>query len=167
MNKLKDKKIKNENLIFILILLVILLVSMNYIFNNDKKENEKNTIVENTTIIEDSLEKRIENTLSEINGISDVSVVINYTDNGRKDIIYDTKESYTEDGNVTSVEKTVAYDEESGKKNAIVKASNSPTVEGVLIVASGVENNGMKQKIATAIGNLLGIASYKVQVFEK
>ena len=44
---------------------------------------------------------------------------------------------------------------------------NMPTVEGVIIVGKGVESADVKQKLSTAIGNLLGIASYKVQVFEK
>ena len=34
-------------------------------------------------------------------------------------------------------------------------------------MASGVDRSELKQKIATAIGNLLGVASYKVQVFDK
>ena len=44
---------------------------------------------------------------------------------------------------------------------------NNPKVEGVIVVAKGVESLEMKQKISNALASLLGIASYKVQVFEK
>ena len=44
---------------------------------------------------------------------------------------------------------------------------NTPSVEGVIVVAKGVESSDLKQRLSTALGNLLGIASYKVQVFEK
>ncbi len=65
------------------------------------------------------------------------------------------------------LKKNVAYNESSGNKTAIIQMYNTPTVEGVIIVASGVESSETKQKISTAVGNLLGVASYKVQVFEK
>ena len=59
------------------------------------------------------------------------------------------------------------YNEENGKKTAIIQVYNTPKVEGVIIVANGVDDSEIKQKISTAIGNLLGVASYKVQVFAK
>ncbi len=162
-------KRKKENLILLLVLLVILLISLNYIFGNEKKEEEttvKENIQEQVTN-KNSIEERISEVLSQINGVSEVSVVINYTNDGVNEVVYDTKEAYSENGNVVSVEKSVAYNEQSGQKTAIISLKNSPAVEGVIVVANGVSNSEMKQKIATALGNLLGIASYKVQVFEK
>lgn len=168
-NITKDSKRKRENLILLLVLLVILLISINYIFKEDK--NEKENTVENTTDEQTSskvdLEIKIAQVLNQISGITDASVIINYSDNGKNDVVYDTKQTLNENGNVLSIEKTVAYNEESGSKTAIIQMYNTPTVEGVIIVASGVDSSELKQKIATAIGNLLGVASYKVQVFDK
>lgn len=165
----KDSKKKKENLIFILVLLVILLVSINYIFKEDKIENQ-NT-VENTTSEQTSskndLEEKVAKVLNQISGITDASVIINYSDNGTNDIAYDTKQTMNENGNVLSIEKSVAYNEENGKKTAIIQVYNTPKVEGVIIVANGVDDSEIKQKISTAIGNLLGVASYKVQIFAK
>lgn len=162
-------KRKKENLILLLVLLVILLISLNYIFGSDEKEQEKmvkDNIREqdNTT---NSIENRISEVLSQINGVSEVSIVINYANEGANEVVYDTKEAYSEEGNVVSVEKSVAYNEQSGQKTAIISLKNSPNVEGVIVVAKGVTGSEMKQRIATALGNLLGIASYKIQVFEK
>lgn len=168
-NITKDNKRKRENLILLLVLLVILLISINYIFNSDKSAKETN--IENTVKEEkeevESIDGKISDILSQISGISEVSVVINYANKGNSSVVYDTKETINDSGNVTSIEKNVAYNEKSGEKTAIIQMYNTPKVEGVIIVAKGVESNDLKQKIATAIGNLFGIASYKVQVFEK
>ena len=167
-NITKDNKRKKENLILLLILLVILLFSVNYIFNSDENVEETNVeekIKEQTSSI--SIEDKISEILSQISGVSEVSIVINYANEGNTSVVYDTKETMNEQGSVTSVEKNVAYNEKSGEKTAIVEMFSAPKVEGVIVVAKGVQSTELKQKISTALGNLLGIASYKVQVFEK
>ncbi len=165
----KDPKRKKENLILLLILLVILLISIKYIFNEDKTEKE--TIVEKEvdeqTSSNTTLEEKLSEIINQISGITEASIVINYTNNGSNDIVYDTKETLNEQGNVLSIEKSVAYNEEDGNKTAIIQMYNTPSVEGVIVVGKGVENSDIKQRLSTAIGNLLGIASYKVQIFEK
>lgn len=165
----KDPKRKKENLILLLILLVILLISIKYIFNEDKTEKE--TIVEKEvdeqTSSNTTLEEKLSEIINQISGITEASIVINYTNNGSNDIVYDTKETLNEQGNVLSIEKSVAYNEEDGNKTAIIQMHNTPSVEGVIVVGKGVENSDIKQRLSTAIGNLLGIASYKVQIFEK
>ncbi len=168
-NITKDNKRKKENLILLLVLLVILLISINYIFNSDESVQE--TTMENKVQEQEekseNIEDKISQVLSQISGVSDVSVIINYSNNGNTSVVYDTKETLNENGNVTSVEKSVAYNEKSGEKTAIIQMYNTPSVEGVIVVAKGVESSDLKQRLATALGNLLGIASYKVQVFEK
>lgn len=160
----KDKKKKRENLIFILVLLVILLISVNYIFK-PKEETEEVKQTE-TKSDEESIEEKIASILNEISGVSEAHVIINYSNDGNSTYAYDTKETTNENG-ATSKEKNIAYNEENGSKTAIVEMYNTPQAQGVIIVASGVENVDIKQKISSAVGNLLGIASYKVQVFEK
>lgn len=165
----KDPKRKKENLILLLILLVILLISINYIFNEDKTEKEtvvkeevEEQISDNTT-----LEEKLSEIINQISGITEASIVINYSNKGSNEIVYDTKETLNDQGNVLSVEKSVAYNEENGNKTAIIQMYNTPSVEGVIVVGKGVGNSDIKQRLSTAIGNLLGIASYKVQIFEK
>ena len=50
-------------------------------------------------------------------------------------------------------------------KEALIDKTLLPQVEGVIIVAKGI--NSKAQDIKSAIGALLGISSYKVQLFEK
>jgi len=169
----KDSKRKRENLILLLVLLVVLLISVNYIFKSGKNtknstlENNKSQSVTTQSGYSDTLESKISQVLSQISGVSEVSIIINYANEGNDSIVYDTKETLNENGQVTNIEKSVAYNESGSEKNAIIEVKNAPTVEGVLVVAKGVEGSEIKQRLSAALGNLLGIPSYKVQVFEK
>lgn len=169
-NITKDKKKKTENLILLLVLLVILLISMNYIFKDDKSQKESTIsqkLEENKSSTNNDIESKIANILNQISGVTDISVIINYSDAGKKEYAYDTKEVISDEGNTTSIEKTIAYNNENGNKVAITSIEHLPQVEGVIIVGNGLSSSENKQKIATAVGNLLGVASYKVQVFNK
>jgi stage III sporulation protein AG len=175
-NILKDKKKKKENMIFIAVLLVVLLISINYIFSDTKKEqkgieidNNTNEKVDNNTQSQNTntLEERLTQIINQVDGISDVSLIINYKDSGQSEYVFNTKETIAEEGNVLNLEKEVAYNESSGQKSAIKTSQNNPQIEGVIIVARGIENSENKQKIQSAIASLLGIASYKVQVLNR
>ena len=168
-NILKDKKKKKENMIFIAVLLVVLLISINYIFSDTKKEqkgieidNNTNEKVDNSTQSQNTntLEERLTQIINQVDGISDVSLIINYKDSGQSEYVFNTKETIAEEGNVLNLEKEVAYNESSGQKSAIKTSQNNPQIEGVIIVARGIENSENKQKIQSAIASLLGIASY-------
>ncbi|MDO4283319.1 MAG: hypothetical protein Q4D02_06730 [Clostridia bacterium] len=171
-NIAKDKKKRTENIVFLIILLVILLIAINYIFT-DKSDNNSNIDTSSTNInkiedngqISDSMEKKLEVILSQISGISDVSIVLTYSNNSKQNVVYNTKEEVTE--NEKSVEKNVAYNEENGKKSAIVESVELPKVEGAIVVARGASSVDIRSKIANAIANVLDIPVYKVQVFEK
>lgn len=171
-NIAKDKKKRTENVVFLIILLVILLVAINYIFS-DKKEDKSNisqtkeNINSNKEKIEsyDNTEKKLEVILSQISGISDVSVVLTYSKDAKQNIVYNTKEESTADEK--STERTVAYNEENGKKSAIVESVELPKVEGAIVVAKGASSVDMRSKVANAIANVLDVPVYKVQVFEK
>ena len=175
-NILKDKKKKKENMIFIAVLLVVLLISINYIFSDTKKEqkgieidNNTNEKVDNNTQSQNTntLEERLTQIINQVDGISDVSLIINYKDSGQSEYVFNTKETIAEEGNVLNLEKEVAYNQSSGQKSAIKTSQNNPQIEGVIIVAKGIENSENKQKIQSAIASLLGIASYKVQVLNR
>lgn len=172
----KNKDKKTENLIFLIILLVVLLISINYIFKSDKNSNstsnDKNinssdsTSSKETEITEDSeMEKKLENILSQIKGIEDVSVMLTFSSGSKQNIAYNTQEESNSGSSKT--EKKVAFNEESGKKTAIVESVENPKVEGIIIVAKGANTVEIKSKIATAAAMAVNVPVYKVQVFEK
>ena len=172
-NITKDKEKRTQNLILVIVLLVILLVSINMIFdkNSNSTSSNKNIIEsDNNTnlegeILKSNLESKLENILSQISGISEVSIVITYSQDTKQNLVYNTKEE-TSDGKSSS-EKSVAYNESSGTKTAIVESVELPKVEGAIVVAKGANSVEIRSKIASAISSVTNIAAYKVQVFEK
>lgn len=65
----KDKKV--ENLIFLLVLLIVTLMCINYIMKNNKPDEKKYTdaVLANAKDSSDSLEARIEGILHQIQGV--------------------------------------------------------------------------------------------------
>lgn len=175
-NITKDKKRRTENLVLLVILLVILLIAINSIFskpNTNSTSTNKNIINQeqeqkengNSDVIDSSLEKKLEGILSQINGISEVSVVLSYSKNSKQNIVYNTTEEEKEGEKMT--EKQVAYNEESGKKTAIVESVEMPVIEGAIVVAKGASSVDMKSRISSAIAAVTNLPVYKIQVFEK
>lgn len=181
-SKDKDKKTKTQNLIFILILLVFALICINSIYKDNAVETigkeEKVEESSNKTETEryNNIEENLKGILSEISGISEVSVMITYSSEEKMIPVYDIKEDTTveenSDGNVsktskkTTTEKTVAYEEESGKKTAIVEKKESPEIIGCIIAAKGIDSVS-EAKIKEAVSNTLDIPLHKVEVFSK
>lgn len=175
-NTFKNKDRKTENLILLLVLLVILLISINYIFKTEDKNSNNTSSASNiNNSVESSessnnlgganVEEKLENILSKINGIEDVSVMLTYSTASKQNVVYNTKEETNNEQSKT--EKSVAYNEESGKKTAIVESTEMPKVEGIIIVAKGANSVEIKSKIATAAAMAVNVPVYKVQVFEK
>ena len=173
-NITKDKEKRTQNLVLLVILLVILLISINLIFdknsNNEsnitkKAESDESVSSVSNNIDQTDLEKKLENILSQISGISDVSVVLTYSQDTKQNVVYNKKEEI-KDGN-SSKEASVAYNETSGSKTAIVESVELPKIEGAIVVAKGANSVEIRSKIASAISSVTNIAAYKVQVFEK
>ncbi|MEG0872563.1 MAG: hypothetical protein RSE00_01080 [Clostridia bacterium] len=186
-NITKNKEKRVENLVFLVILLVVLLVAANYIFTNknkEKGEDETKSListsngsnkdktkdsVENENISNlqgtSKLEEKLATILSEISGVSDVSVVLTYSQDTKQNPIYNTKEQEKQGEKTT--EKSVAYNEKSGTKTAIIETVELPKVEGAIVVAKGATSVDIRSKIASAISTVTSVPVYKVQVFEK
>ena len=84
-----------ENLIVFVIILIATIIFINYIWNGDKKNDNKNkaqnmSLAEttNTTIagnneISNSLEKQLEDILKKLAGVEDVKVLITYSETNK------------------------------------------------------------------------------------
>ena len=203
MKKLKDlinsfvskevaTKKKVENLIFFVVMLVLLVIGINYIWFNDSGSGddvnfdnvkhitddtvkEKATTVYSDNIYNENLDKRLESILSKVNGVSNVSVLITYSNNTKIVPVYNIEDSETvtnetdSDGgkrDITekSYTKEVVYDEKSNTKTVIVETSINPTISGVIVVADFGNDISIKQQIISAVATVANISEYKVQV---
>ncbi len=187
-----DKK-KIENLVFFVIILIITIVIINIIWNDNKTTTkiEKNTstkklatsitnesnINENNTITESSLEEKLEQILSKIQGVGEVKVCINYSESSEIVAMYNesskinnTEESDTSGGTrkiqETDTQKDIIYKEENGEKIPITQKIIQPKIEGAIITAKGAENATTKTNIVQAVEAVTGLATHKIQVFE-
>ena len=139
----ENNKKKIENLIFFVILLIATIVMINYIWNGKKSSNKTLTntagkqlaMTDNSssTSIKDSenLEQKLESILSQIQGVGEVQVFINYSESSETVAMYNenTKTSTTEEtdtsGGTRKVESTdsqkeLVYQEENGEKTPYI-----------------------------------------------
>lgn len=180
-------KKKIENLVFFLVMLVLIVVGINYIwFNNpDEVDLDNTNIVDNTSdksktvysdsITNDNLEERLEQILTKVNGVSNVNVLITYSNNTKVLPIYNIEDSQTvtnetdstggkRDVTEKSYTKEVVFDEKSSTKTVIVETQINPTVSGVIVVANYNNDINVKQQIISAVATVTNISEYKVQV---
>lgn len=182
MNKLKEifKNKKIENLIFLLIILVITLVLINTILGGDKKEekdfsNEIGVEFANNKNAEDgNLEKKLENILEKIEGVSNVSVLITYSESSSIVPVYNESEnkSKTEEkdaGGGTRIAETTDSKKDVltfGTSSIVTEKTIMPKIEGAIIIAKGTKNTNVKTNIISAVEAVTGASIHKIQVFE-
>lgn len=185
----ENNKKKIENLVFFVILLIATIVMINYIWNSRKTSNKTLTntagkqlaMTDNSssTSIKDSenLEQKLESILSQIQGVGEVQVFINYSESSETVAMYNenTKTSTTEEtdtsGGTRKVESTdsqkeLVYQEENGEKTPIIQKTVQPKIEGAIITAKGASNATVKTNIVQAVEAATGLATHKIQVFE-
>ena len=185
--QISNKK-KIENMVFLIVVLVITLMAMNYIWNG--KKEEKNDEDENssydkvlastenkTTNSKEEFVKNIEDILSTIKDVGDVKVLLNYSETSSLVPLYDestttssTEEQDTSGGtrNVTETQsqKDVVFSESSGSKEPITQKTLMPVIQGAIITAKGAGNAVVKTDIINAMQALTGLSADKIQVFE-
>lgn len=182
------EKIKKENmkdfvskLGTILILGIALVVAYNtfvkkdsddiYINNNLKTEQ----LINNSDLKEDYssiLERRLENILTNIKGVGKVAVMVT---------VEETYEKVPAKNTIKSSEKTKESDSEGGVREVIREDYNEqvvvnnnqlalikqlkPTIKGVIVVAEGVDDIRVKEKLYTAVKTVLGIPGNRVEIY--
>lgn len=190
-----NNKKKIENLVFLVILLIITVVVINYIWNGNKSSNktitnsagrqlassktsqDADSNQSSSSINSESLERRLEDILKNIDGVGDVKVFINYSESSETVAMYNenSKKSTTEEtdksGGVRKVEETdsqkeVIYQEQNGNKTPIVQKTIEPKIEGAIITAKGASNINVKTNIIQAVEAATGLATHKIQVFQ-
>ena len=196
LNKLveKDKeegnnKKKIENLVFFIIILIITIVIINIIWNDKNtsknvKEVDTNKKLATTNQVqveqvskEDTLSQKLEAILSQIQGVREVKVFINYSESSEVVAMYNenSKSSTTEEtdtsGGIRKVQETdsqkdIIYQENNGTKTPMTKKVIEPKIEGAIITAKGANNIDVKTNIIQAVEAATGLPTHKIQVFE-
>lgn len=182
-----NNKKKIENLVFLLVVLIITVISINVIWNGDKKKEDDTSTESNTkqlaknnndTANETTLESKLENILSKINGVGKANVMLTYTESTQMVPVYNKTEktSNTDEsdsgGGTRKIEESdvsqeVVYEDENGKNVIATQKTISPKIEGAIITAEGASNPTIKTSIIQAVEAATGLSIHKIQVFEK
>lgn len=182
-----NNKKQIENLAIFVIILVITVIAINYIWKEDEEDEKEYTTneklatadkVDSNESVEYDLEKRLENILKSMEGVGSVEVLINYSETSTVVAMYNENvtESSTEEtdstGGIrtileTDTKKEIVYSEEDGNSTPVTEKIVMPQIEGAVITADGASNAKIKNNIIEAVKAVTGLASHKIQVFEK
>lgn len=183
----KDRNI--TNLAIILIIGIIILIAGGSLFGG-KKEEQDSTMSsmqnvnhaaseKNKTNYGEQLEKKLEDILSQIEGVGDVSVMITFhsgkelipaTDSKNGSTITEEKDNQGGSRKVTQSdreEQILVMNGQGGVEQPLILKELQPMVKGVIVAAEGASDIRIKANVKEAVKVALGIPAHKVQVYKK
>ena len=112
-------------------------------------------IVQTSENYAQELERNLEEIISRIQGVGEVTVMLTVGSTEQKVFAVDTSES-----DARSDSETVII----GSKEALLQAIKYPEVRGVLVVCTGGDKAPIKEKVVNAVSTVLDIPASKVYV---
>lgn len=163
MNKKEELKINiiekiksNKKIQYFLIIILSILLVVVFVYPSFNKKKEDVTDDVSKYVLE--LEKRLINTLKEVEGVGDVSVVITVESGMETILAMKTTTRETINGVETEEEPVIV----NGK--TVVLTEKYPNITGVLIVAEGADNIAVVSKIQRATTSLLEIEVGQIEI---
>ena len=180
MQKIKEKKLKRSDWLILVLAGILILIIALPTDTEEKKQAEKskeNISKENNTMeaSKDEIERKLEDILEKIDGAGDVKVMITYQDSGTQVVEKDknTSENSLEESDSTGgvrstkeqqIQESTVYEEADAGNTPFVSKELLPKVEGILIVASGGDNQKVKQNISEAVLALFQVEAHRIKI---
>ena len=180
MQKIKEKKLKRSDWLILVLAGILILIIALPTDTEEKKQAEKskeNISKENNTMeaSKDEIELKLEDILEKIDGAGDVKVMITYQDSGTQVVEKDknTSENSLEESDSTGgvrstkeqqLQESTVYEEADAGNTPFVSKELLPKVEGILIVASGGDNQKVKQNISEAVLALFQVEAHRIKI---
>ncbi len=171
-----DFKKKLQYLAVLLIVIVILAIYFASIGSPEKKEPTNENQAPVSEAGSSSIEEKLQETLSNIEGAGKVQVMITYESSAEivPAISVDTQTSTTTDESENGTSKTNTENTQSeivtmngtDGSGALVLKENSPPVKGVIVVAQGADDIGVKLSLLSAVETILNISPDQVDVYK-
>lgn len=164
---MKHKILKGVKPTYLVIALAagLALMVLSNTFTPHDKEEPTPEIIEGDVYNTDA-EKRLEQILESIDGVSNVKVFITYENRGVKKIASVGDSSSSDDGNKktdTASRREVTVKNNSGE-SPFVDEEILPQVRGVIIAADGLENEVLSAEITDAVSAVLGVSVNRVKI---
>ena len=156
---LTEKVKNNKKIKYLLIglLLAVLIVAILFPSINKIKGDNVDTLTQNTDYVA-SLESKLSQTLSKVDGVGKVSVVI--TVKSGMETVLAMKTTVTETSNGTETVQTPII----VNGDTIVVKELYPEITGVLIVAEGAENITVMKRLQQATVSLLDVKIDQIEI---
>ena len=180
MQKIKEKKLKRSDwLILVLAGILILIIALPTDTKGKKQAEEtKENLSKETDTMEaskDEIERKLEAILEKIDGAGEVKVMITYQDSGTQVVEKDknTSANSVEESDSTGgvrstkeqqLQESTVYEEADAGNTPFVSKELLPKVEGILIVASGGDNQKVKQNISEAVLALFQVEAHRIKI---
>lgn len=156
---------KEQFLIMALCGLLLAVISIPVDSGKRKGTQEKNVqetvISQEENSYEEQMEKKLEELLSQVEGVGQVRVMLTFEGSGERKVEKD-KQVRT-DG---SEEQTVYEESGSASRTPYVTSESNPQVEGVLVIAEGGDKSRVKEEIIGAAQALFGIEPHKIKIMK-
>lgn len=172
--KITDIKNIGKEKLILLGLAGILLIGASY-FESIKKEDEVETIAAEAVSENDyqaQTEKKVEELIKSIKGVSNVSVLISYKSGNEKILQEDSENSSSnrQDGSVSeqnsSVKKSTVIFQQDGNEAPYVVKELYPEINGIAVVAKGLSDSTKKEKVINMLAALFDIGVHKISVID-
>ncbi len=173
---LEKKKWKGKDLMLVIIIVGVLFAVLAIPTQSNKEEKtiqiDTDTESYSAKDYQEELEMRLEDILSQMEGVGRVKVMITLEASAKEVVEKDRSSSrdtnYNDAGNQTDTscskeENTVYADTNAGNIPYVVQEIY-PEVEGVLVVAEGGDNSYVNLAITDAIQALFGIDVHKIKI---
>ena len=180
MQKIKEKKLKRSDWLILVLAGILILIIALPTDTKEKKQAEEakeNISKENNTMeaSKDEIERKLEDILEKIDGAGDVKVMITYQDSGTQVVEKDknTSANSVEESDSTGgvrstkeqqLQESTVYEEADAGNTPFVSKELLPKVEGILIVASGGDNQKVKQNISEAVLALFQVEAHRIKI---
>lgn len=115
-----------------------------------------------------NLERRLEEIISAVDGVGNVKLLITYEDDGEDVPMENVNEKDSLDNERGSTDNSyeaeiVLEDNGEGESVAIRKKMH-PSVRGVIVVAEGADDVGIKSELIAAVASVTGVSQHKIHV---
>lgn len=180
----RGEKLPKKNQLLILLLTGILLLVIVWPVPEEKEDTQTAVPAARSGEgqsgeYEEYLEQKTAETLREVDGVGEVTVMITLKSSGQNIIEKDqqsssqtTEEEDSSGGMRTSQDrtsdKTSVYEQDAdGSQSPYVSKTLSPEIEGVVVIADGGDNAVVAQDITEAVQALFGVEAHKIKIMKR
>jgi len=167
----KIKQIKHWEIyaavLVVVVMLGIYLSTMRGSSNSTNKTTEVTTVTDSDNTYASQLETKLQNVLSCLSGAGHVAVMVMTDGEGSAELAYDVQEkTVTQTGangqevTTTTVDKTVV----TKNGSPVVLWNNPPKIIGIVVVATGANDVGVRLNLLHAVQTMLGDNNVPIQI---